>query len=401
MYNSRAVMTISLFILLSNSELALYISRLSINRYVTYDWNETNKEIVCVDGFHPALDIISHGKPSERDGSELLSGDTSTEIVIHEIERKNPVLSKYRQATCNHFDVDACLAVWCLMNPTRAIEHKFVLIEAARIDDVREMTLSNDRVEDPVTCKALKLCCWITNEEQARFWKQYQLGDDEHKRCCEKFHYFLPRISELLKRVENDDFKPGVYTDVIDDIDSLYRSPRSQIERWDDVGIVVIHVEKPLEYYALFSCTRNADVVVTIYPENKYEIECKYSQWIQMVSRDSWPRIALQPLCDVLNTYELDNVWTTGPFDSLAPIMRLYPRNDAMYTKEKLVDEYSGPKSRIFYPSEVSEEHFLHIVRSYFQHSNIKPKRLWSWNEVDEINDTIDWTTWSEKFKHV
>ena len=369
---------------------------ISINGYITFDLHDTDKETVCVDSFHPILDTLSHGKPFRRNGTELITGDTTTEIVIHEIERKNPVLSKYRRATCNHFDVDACLAVWCLMNPTSSIEHKHVLIEAARIDDIREMTLTNDRVEHPVTCKALKLCCWITSQEQRLFWKQYEMGENEHVRCSEKFDYFLPRIGELLTFVENDYFKPGVYEAVIEDIDLLYRSPTSQIERWDEMGIVVIRVDRPLEYYALFSCTRNADVVITIYPENKYEIECKYSQWIQMVSRDSWPRVNLQPLCDVLNMYESDNLWTTGDLDALAPIMRLSREEDTEYTNKKLVDEYSGPKYRVIYSSEIPQERFLYLVRSYFKHSKIKSKRLWSWSEVHELNDAIDWGKWSQ-----
>ena len=371
---------------------------ISINRYITYDKDDTDKETVCVDGHHPFLDILSHGKPYKRNGTELVSGDTSTEIIIHEIQTENPKLSAYRRATCTHFDVDACLAVWCLMNPDLAIQHKYMLIEAARIDDIREMTLTNEKVDGVVTCTALKVCCWITNEEQRLFWKQYQLGDDEHVRCNEKFTYFLPRIKELLTWVEDDTFKPGVYEDVLRDIEVLYRYPTSRIERWEELGIVVIHVERPLEYYALFSCTRGADVVITVYPNNKYEIECKYSQWIQMVSRDSWPRINLKPLCDVLNTYETENVWTTEPMDNLAPIMRMYPQDDTKYTMEKLVDDYSGPKHRTFYSSGLSPDAFLGLVKSYFQHANIKPKRLWSWSEVREINTSIDWGKWCRKY---
>jgi len=371
---------------------------ISINRYITYDKSYTDKKIVCVDGYHPFLDIFSHGKPFERNGSEILSGDTSTEIIIHEIQIENPKLSTYSQATCTHFDVDACLAVWCLMNPLLAIRYKYVLIEAARIDDIREMTLTNKRVEAPVTRKALKMCCWIISEEQRLFWKQYQLGGNEHVRCNEKFTYFLPRIKELLTWVEDDTFKPGVYDDVLRDIEVLYRCSTSRVERWEELGITVIYVERPLEYYALFSCTRDTDVVITVYPNNKYEIECKYSQWIQMVSRDSWPRLTLKPLCDVLNTYETENVWTTESMDNLAPIMRMYPQNETNYTLEKLMDDYSGPKYRTFYSSGLSPGAFLGLVKSYFQYANIKSKRLWSWSEVREINSSIDWGKWCRKY---
>ena len=41
---------------------------ISINRYITYDKDDTDKETVCVDGHHPFLDILSHGKPFRING---------------------------------------------------------------------------------------------------------------------------------------------------------------------------------------------------------------------------------------------------------------------------------------------------------------------------------------------
>jgi hypothetical protein len=41
-----------------------------------------------------------------------------------------------------------------------------------------------------------------------------------------------------------------------------------------------------------------------MYDGSRYEVECKYTQFVQLVSRPVWPRLDMAPLAAVLNTLE-------------------------------------------------------------------------------------------------
>lgn len=41
-----------------------------------------------------------------------------------------------------------------------------------------------------------------------------------------------------------------------------------------------------------------------MYDDNRYEVECKYTQFINLASRPTWPRLDLAPLAAVLNKFE-------------------------------------------------------------------------------------------------
>jgi hypothetical protein len=143
----------------------------TIVKFVVYDPQETGEETICVNSYHENLKSVSHVKRIKRCHPIHFSGDTSTEIAINVIEKRWKQLYISRYVTSNHFDINTFLAVWCLINPSEAIKYKDILIEAAKIDDLREMNLSKDNTVIPnsTTDKALKLCCWILELEKKIF----------------------------------------------------------------------------------------------------------------------------------------------------------------------------------------------------------------------------------------
>ena len=47
--------------------------------------------------------------------------------------------------------------------------------------------------------------------------------------------------------------------------------------------------------------------VLSIYDNNRYELEYKYTTWVDIVSRPTLPRIDLSPLANQLNQLEKTN----------------------------------------------------------------------------------------------
>lgn len=54
--------------------------------------------------------------------------------------------------------------------------------------------------------------------------------------------------------------------------------------------------QEPRHYYALFSHSIGLDYVLSLYDGGRYELECKYTQFVAVHSRPVWPRFDLTPL---------------------------------------------------------------------------------------------------------
>jgi hypothetical protein len=65
--------------------------------------------------------------------------------------------------------------------------------------------------------------------------------------------------------------------------------------------------------------------VLTIYSGNRYELECKYSGYVDITSRPVFPRLDLRALKEVLNAREaaVGVRWTCSRFTDSGPILRL------------------------------------------------------------------------------
>lgn len=71
------------------------------------------------------------------------------------------------------------------------------------------------------------------------------------------------------------------------------------VTRREDLGVTVVRAPHPLHYYSLFSWSTGTDVVVAVYSGNRYEVECKYTQFVNLHSRRVWPRVSLEALAEV------------------------------------------------------------------------------------------------------
>lgn len=335
-----------------------------------------DREAIIVDGAHTSGLVLSHWKGQNKHAS--IADDTSGAIVLNALKKANefPGL-QLPLVTATHFDIDGLVGVWALFEPELALQHEAVLKAVARIGDFREPDLS--RPEDEI---ALKIVCWIDAEERTRFYPPF--GEEyELKACEEKFEWFLPRFSEVVK--DPDAFREVWEADFLrfkNDYARIHGS-ETQIETIVETGMAIIRTHSPVSYYALFSASHGSDIVLSIYPDNRYELEYKYTTWVDIVSRPTLPRLSLQPLCDQLNAMETSGrSWFCDAVNDTGPLLRI--ENSDLSKAER----FAHPTEREIFSSSIAPELFEKTVTDHFRnaYAGIQSKRNWTWKEIRALD---------------
>ena len=306
-----------------------------------------------------------------------LRDDTSTGSVLRALHHPETPGLEAAAVTANHFDVDGFVGVWSLLNPALARRHETLLRMVAVLGDFREIDGAH-----PLAETALKLVCWLNAEEKARFYEPFgapMRRRREDEASAEKFEWFLPRFAEILTCPEGGRaaWQPE-YDRVKAAVAHLQNPPTAQ-RRYPEIGLVVVATPAPVPYYALFGPTAGFDVVLSLYGGNRYELEYKYTTWIDLESRPTLPRLALAPLVARLNALETSGqTWAADGITDTGPLLRLTGR------KLTKAERYADPEGRPIYASSIVPKVFEREVVAFFRsgYAGIQPKKYWAWPEV-------------------
>lgn len=334
---------------------------------------------LAVDCHHPKGLPLSHwrGAPCPPE----LMDDTSAAIVLHALEQQHPILKQSQYVSNNHFDIDGFLGVWAVLNPELALAHHELIRSMAALGDFRELDTSRADSDH-----ALKLVCWLNTVEKEKFYPPFgaaELESTEAKLCAEKYDYFLPLFEEVIDNT--DAFKSEwieEYTQVKAHLDVM-EGNKSKIRKYSDIRLMVVETPQPLHYYALFAQSTDCDMVLSIYDKHYYELEYKYTSWVDTKTRFSYPRIDLQPLTDKLNGLEeKDGIWYAEKITDTAPILRLQRKR----LNKKV--RYGHPTQRSFISSSISAIEMEEIIIGFFRDKlkGRERKAIWTWHELRAIN---------------
>lgn len=330
----------------------------------------SGQDVIVVDGLHPHNLTLSHWKGTNK--HESIAADTSGEIVLNALENKIDGIN-CTKISATHFDIDGFVGVFSLFYPEFALENKSVLIAMAKIGDFREFNpnLKQDEL-------AIKLCCWMNKVEKEQFYRPF--GEKEEiERCVEKFEYFLPLFKEVLQNPEK--FKADWELEYNQVMKGLQKIKSTEIH--NKIGLIIKEVAEPIHYYALFSNTNGFDIILSLYANNKYELEYKYTTWIDLASRKTLPRIDLKQLCEELNKIEdSECIWMADQVTDTGPILRL--ENEVLSKAER----YANPYEREIYSSSIPKEKFKNLIIEYFskKYQNLEPQKFWTWKAIRKIN---------------
>ena len=78
----------------------------------------------------------------------------------------------------------------------------------------------------------------------------------------------------------------------------------SQVALHPALGLAVVTLPSPVHYYALFGAAPSADCVLSVYPGPSYELEYRYTGYVELASRPAALRLELGPLLKALNARE-------------------------------------------------------------------------------------------------
>ena len=340
-----------------------------------YDIKHHSNEVLVVDAHHPQGFDLSHWRGAQI--PQNCQADTSTEIVLKAIQNKLPELGK-KYVTNNHYDIDGFLGVWAIFNPEQALEHYDLLTEMAQIGDFREINFQYSDWK-----KALKLVCWLNEEEAELFYPPFgapEKAEKEMEACVPKYIHFLDAFSKLIDLPLEEIHYTEEYNLVLSHLEKIIKK-----ETLEDIRLHIVEAEVPLHYYAFYSQSQNADIVLSIFPDNRYELELKYTTWIN-TTRKHFPRISLEKLCDQLNKIEESGKkWEAEHFTDTAPILRL--KGNTLSKKER----FQSPCFRPIYSSSIDSPTFQDICIQYFRehYKSLSKGATLEWKEVRKVNDRV------------
>ena len=305
-------------------------------------------------------------------------GDTSVAIVLQWLEQGGKP-GDYAFVTNNHFDIDGFIGTWCLQNPEEALRRAKVFRQVALIGDFRETDPTH-----PATKEALRIVCWINQVEKTHFYPPF--GESREERTCiPKFEYFLEHFEDFLKdpTAYRDQWE-AEYEQVMHDL-AVWASEDTLIKDMGDIRLRIVRTPRPLHYYALFAQTQHCDMILSQYDEQRYELEYKYSTWVD-TTRLSYPRIGMKGLAEQLQEREQTGArWKGNDIADSGPILRL---NDGTLSKEA---RFNSPSGREILSSSIDPATLGRVVTGYYRehYRGVTAKRYWTWEEIRSLETQV------------
>ena len=347
-----------------------------MNRYFVPFAQLRRQPTIVVDsvGLGAAL-TLAHWRGAATPGP--LRDDTSAGSALRALHHPDTPGLEARAVTANHFDVDGFVGVWSLLHPELALRHEVLLRLVAVLGDFRELDFAH-----PLASHALQLVCWLNAEEKARFYEPFGAPARrrrEDEASAGKFAWFLPRFAQVL---ENPEAGRAAWQPEYERVQAAVArldGPGAGRRNYAEIGLVVVETSAPGPYYALFGPTAGFDIVLSLYEGQRYELEYKYTTWIDLESRPTLPRRHLAPLVARLNALEISGrVWAADGITDTGPLLRLSGK------KLTKAERYADPDGRPIYASSIAPEVLEREVVAFFRegYAGIQPKKYWTWAEV-------------------
>lgn len=329
-------------------------------QYVPYgtDLEHTPNVIVDGRGNEATVLVLSHW-PRNRTPAEL-KADSSTEIAINYL--RSPERETYRRGveavSNNHYDVDGLISMWAVLNPDAALDQADLLVATGECGDFDRW--SGDH--------ATKIACALYGMELGKSSpvRQTLAGIRDYLERTEfLYRHTLPLVPELIVNVDAfEQYWRDEFARVQADRE-LFATGEASLQEVPELDLAVFDLPRRLHDMALYEQTQCSRVALVI-EGHRYQVRYRYESWVEFKSRRVPPRIDLQPLADLLQTFEgNDGEWTSDETHRTLPHMRL-----------------RGPEGSIS-SSSITPGLFLRLLIAHLRDNAENAALLWSPYEAD------------------
>lgn len=253
-------------------------------------------DIAAVDMIHyPGLWGICFSHHLPNNNHPRYAADTTTEGVLRFLASESLAPLESFTITTHHFDADALLPVWALLNPQQALERRELLGRVARCGDFFIYT------DDDSARLNFILEAYHQQLREAGARGERLIDEALTRRC---FEWFLPRWSEYLAQPAQGD---ALWRQPMRELEAdlaYLAAPARLTELWDH-HTSLIEADHTLDAHALNSACRN-DLLLTWRvdsPARQIDVRPALG-WYDITSMPHRPRYDLAALAETLNQAE-------------------------------------------------------------------------------------------------
>jgi hypothetical protein len=262
--------------------------------------------------------------------------DTSTEMVLNYLATpgaKKELAPRVNAVSNNHFDEDGLCAVWAMLHPKLALEHRDLLIDVATAGDF-------STYRRPQAAKVVFTVRSYADPMHSPLAGELEKDDGTGSG---RYQAILPLLKGFLD--DTDRYGPYWSAEWAAMLESKTAMVMGEVELHEipSVDLAVARTPMALHPMVLYNQTERLRVLMAS-PGGGYSLRYRYETWVQFVSRQVMPRVDLLPVLPRLQSLEhADVTWT---FDGIAvPTPVLQPLGpdglpgDSSLSLDTLIDE--------------------------------------------------------------
>ncbi|MBT3559215.1 MAG: hypothetical protein HN718_00505 [Rhodospirillales bacterium] len=283
-------------------------------RYVP--WTETGfSPSIMVDGGAKSATVLTLSHWPKSGTPENLKRDTSTEIVFEYLMQPGEHLD-VGIVTGDHFDEDASLGLFALLEPDFAMAHRDLIVAAAHAGD---FSTYSDRQAARIafTIRALGNPD-VSPLDPAIFDTDYDTM------CGQLFREVLPRLRPIIEHTDAFEELWGAEDAMLGRSEQALKAGEISIVEHGDGDLAVVTVSGDLPCYpmAIYNATRCNRILIV--HGNNYSFRYRYESWVQYITAPPPPRTDLHELAAALSKDEPgDATWKFDGVEAITPAMEL------------------------------------------------------------------------------
>lgn len=294
-------------------------------------WPETGfSPNIMVDGAGKSNTVLTLSHWPKSGTPENLKKDTSTEIVFEYLLQPGQHMD-VGIVTGDHFDEDAAMGIFTLLEPEFALAHRDLIVGVAHAGDFATY-------ENRQAARIAFTIAALSDPSQTPFdAKIFEDGYDTM--CGAVFREILPRIRPIIEHTDAYHELWGLEDRFLDRSEQALNGGHISIDEHDDVDLAVVTVAEdlrsgatrdlalrsnlPYHPMAVHNSTRCNRILCVL--GNQYTFAYRYESWVQYISTTPRPRIDLHNLAKELSDLEpAEAQWKFDGVEAIFPTLALH-----------------------------------------------------------------------------